>query len=83
MTTDKMTAFLPLLPGPTPTRFLGKLQLLKEESSKKKVLELAKNPSRRSSLAPVDDSQENPSVENQGPKVGFRKIHTRNDIILY
>ena len=58
VTTDKMSALLPLLPAPTPTRFLGKMQLLKGENYKKKILELSKNVSRRSSLAPVDDAEE-------------------------
>ena len=75
VTTDKMSAFLPLLPAPTPTRFLGKLQLLKEENNKKKnILEISKNVSRRSSLAPVLDTEEgNLTPEKQGPKGGFKK----------
>ena len=34
------------------------MQLLKGENYKKKILELSKNVSRRSSLAPVDDAEE-------------------------
>ena len=48
------------------------MQLLKEENYKKKILELSQNVSRRSSLAPVDDVQENvTTVENEAPKEGF------------
>ena len=82
VTSDKMTALLPLLPAPTPTRFLGKMQLLKEENYKKKILELSQNVSRRSSLAPVDDVQENvTTVENEAPKEGFKKKY--NIIFFY
>ena len=55
------------------------MQLLKEENYKKKILELSQNVSRRSSLAPVDDVQENvTTVENEAPKEGFKK-----NIILF
>ena len=56
---DKMSSLLPLLPGPTPTRFLGKMQLLKEAGARRKSEERASSPSRDSSisLSTVDSAQ--------------------------
>ena len=76
---ERITAFMNLLPAPTPTRFIGKMHKLKADSDKKKSEgNLSKASSRRSSISPstetIQEARETDSAINTpraGPSGGF------------
>ena len=51
---NKIAAYMNLIPEPTPTRFLGKMQKVRED--RKKSEDKSKSSSRRSSIFPVKET---------------------------
>lgn len=68
---DKISTLLPLMPAPTTTRFLGKMQLLKEKGSKRRTRERENNKitTEKSPFGPVnadqDTARSSPNSQNR------------------